>query len=101
MFHRRINCSKNGEATPAELSHLVDIKEKLISCRFSMFLRNSDTAGRHSHTLVFELGFAACSVTSFKVQEEPAIAEVEVGVVTVLVHQLKELGVQDLQRWRD
>lgn len=39
------------------------------------------------------------SITSFKIQQEPAIAEVEVGVVTVLMHQLKELGVQDLQRW--
>lgn len=34
--------------------------------------------------------------TSFKVQQEPAIAEVEVSVVSVLLHQLKELRVQNL-----
>lgn len=39
--------------------------------------------------------------TSFKVQQEPAIAEVEVSVVSVLLHQLKELRVQNLSvRWQ-
>lgn len=37
-------------------------------------------------------------ITSFKIQQEPAITEVEVGVVTVLMHQLKQLRVQDLRR---
>ena len=37
------------------------------------------------------------SLTSLEVQQEPAVAEVEVGVVPVLVHQLKELRVQDLE----
>lgn len=34
--------------------------------------------------------------TSFKVQQEPAIAEVEVSVVSILLHQLEELRVQNL-----
>lgn len=34
--------------------------------------------------------------TSLEVQEEPSVAEVEVSVITVLVHQLEELRVQDL-----
>lgn len=34
--------------------------------------------------------------TSLEVEEEPAVAEVEVGVVSVLVHQLEKLRVQDL-----
>lgn len=36
--------------------------------------------------------------TSLEVQEKPPVAEVEVSVVTVLVHQLEELRVQDLMR---
>ena len=35
-------------------------------------------------------------LTSLEVEEEPAIAEVEVRVVAVLMHVLKQLGVQDL-----
>ena len=35
--------------------------------------------------------------TSLEVQKEPAVAEVEVGVVSVLVHELKQLRVKDLQ----
>jgi hypothetical protein len=34
--------------------------------------------------------------TSFEIQQEPAVAKVEVGVIAVLMHQLEELGVQDL-----
>lgn len=34
--------------------------------------------------------------TSFEIQQEPAVAKVEVGVITVLMHQLEELRVQDL-----
>lgn len=34
--------------------------------------------------------------TSLKIQKEPAVAEVEMGVVPVLVHQLKQLRVQNL-----
>ena len=37
-------------------------------------------------------------LTSLEVQQEPAIAEVEVGVVAVLVHQLEDLRVQNLMR---
>lgn len=29
--------------------------------------------------------------TSLEIQQEPAVAEVEVGVVPILMHQLKEL----------
>lgn len=34
--------------------------------------------------------------TSLEVQQEPAVAEVEVGVVSVLLHQFKQLRVQNL-----
>lgn len=34
--------------------------------------------------------------TSFEVQQEPPVAEVEVGVVAVLLHQLKQLRIQNL-----
>ena len=36
-------------------------------------------------------------LTPFKVKEEPAVTEVEVGVVSVLMHMLKEFCVQDLK----
>lgn len=36
--------------------------------------------------------------TSLEVQEKPSVAEVEMGVITILVHQLKELRVQNLPR---
>lgn len=36
-------------------------------------------------------------LTSFEIQEEPAIAEIEVGVVSILVHVLKQLRVQNLK----
>lgn len=36
--------------------------------------------------------------TSLEVQKEPAVAEVEVGVVSVLVHELKQLRIQDLYK---
>lgn len=39
------------------------------------------------------------ALTSLEVQEEPAVAEVEVCVVSVLLHQLKELRVQNLKRF--
>lgn len=35
-------------------------------------------------------------ITSFKVEQKPAIAEVKVSVVSVLLHQLKQLRVQNL-----
>ena len=38
--------------------------------------------------------------TSFKVQQEPPVTEVEVSVVSVLLHQLKQLRIQDLNRNR-
>lgn len=38
----------------------------------------------------------AFRITSFKVEQKPAIAEVEVSVVSVLLHQLKQLRVQNL-----
>ena len=34
--------------------------------------------------------------TSLEVQQEPAVAEVEMCVVSILVHQFKQLRVQDL-----
>ncbi len=37
------------------------------------------------------------ALTSLKVQQEPAVAEVEVCVITVLLHQLKQLRVQNLR----
>lgn len=43
---------------------------------------------------------AGASVTSFEVQQKPAVAEVEMGVVSVLLHQLKELRVQNLLGWK-
>lgn len=36
--------------------------------------------------------------TSLEVQEKPSVAEVEMSVVTILVHQLEELRVQNLPR---
>ena len=36
-------------------------------------------------------------LTSLEVEQEPPVAEVEVGVVPILVHQLKHLTVQDLK----
>lgn len=36
------------------------------------------------------------SITSFEVKQKPAITEVEVSVVSVLLHQFKQLRVQDL-----
>lgn len=42
------------------------------------------------------IGTNSFTFTSLEVEEEPAVAEVEVGVVSVLVHQLKQLRVQDL-----
>lgn len=36
------------------------------------------------------------SFTSLEVQQKPAVAEVEVSVVSVLLHQFKQLRVQDL-----
>lgn len=38
----------------------------------------------------------AFRITSFEVEQKPAIAEVEVSVVSVLLHQLKQLRVQNL-----
>lgn len=38
--------------------------------------------------------------TSFKVEQEPPVAEVEVGVVSVLLHQLKQLRIQNLLGWK-
>ena len=35
-------------------------------------------------------------LTSLEVEQKPAVAEVEVGVVSVLVHVLEEFWVQDL-----
>ena len=35
-------------------------------------------------------------LTSFEIQEKPSITEVKVGVVSILMHQFKHLGVQDL-----
>lgn len=34
--------------------------------------------------------------TSLEIQQEPAVTEVEVSVITILLHQFKQLGVQDL-----
>lgn len=34
--------------------------------------------------------------TSFEVEKKPAVTEVEVGVVSILLHKFKQLGVQDL-----
>lgn len=34
--------------------------------------------------------------TSFEVKQKPTIAEVEVSVVSILLHQLKQLRVQNL-----
>lgn len=36
-------------------------------------------------------------LTSLKVQEEPPVTEVKVGVVSVLLHKLKEFRVKNLQ----
>lgn len=36
--------------------------------------------------------------TSLEVQEKPSVAEVEMSVITILVHQLEELRVQNLPR---
>lgn len=47
-----------------------------------------------------KIAAAASRATSFEVQQEPAIAEVEVSVVSVLLHQLKQLRVQNLRVWR-
>lgn len=47
-----------------------------------------------SHLLVSAASLPAH--TSLEVQEKPSVAEVEVSVITVLVHQLKELRVQNL-----
>ena len=38
--------------------------------------------------------------TSFEVEQEPAITEVEVCVVAILPHVIKQLRVQDLQQTR-
>lgn len=38
--------------------------------------------------------------TSFKVEQKPPVAEVEVGVVPVLLHQLKQLRIQNLLGWK-
>lgn len=35
-------------------------------------------------------------LTSFKVKKEPTVTEVEVSVVSILLHQLKQFRVQDL-----
>lgn len=35
-------------------------------------------------------------ITSFEVEQKPTIAEVEVSIVSILLHQLKQLGVQNL-----
>lgn len=35
--------------------------------------------------------------TSLEVQKEPAVTEVEVSVISVLLHQFKQLRVQDLK----
>lgn len=43
---------------------------------------------------------AFVSLTSFEVQQKPPVAEVEVGVVSVLLHQLKQLRVQNLLGWK-
>ena len=37
--------------------------------------------------------------TSLEIQEEPAVAEVKMGIVAVRLHQLEQLGVQDLNKW--
>lgn len=34
--------------------------------------------------------------TSLEIQQEPAVAEVEVSVIAILLHQFKQLRVQDL-----
>lgn len=34
--------------------------------------------------------------TSFKVQEKPAITEIEMGVVPILMHQVINLAIKDL-----
>lgn len=38
------------------------------------------------------------ALTSFEVQEKPAVAEVKVGVISILVHQLKQFRIQDLHK---
>lgn len=45
----------------------------------------------NSPSLVSAVPFPAH--TSLEVQEKPSVAEVEMGVITILVHQLKELRV--------
>lgn len=37
-----------------------------------------------------------CVFTSLEIQQEPAVAEVEVSVITILLHQFKQLRVQYL-----
>lgn len=37
-------------------------------------------------------------LTSFEVQEKPAVAEVKVGVISILVHQFKQFRIQDLHK---
>ncbi len=37
-------------------------------------------------------------LTSFEVQEKPAVAEVEMGVISILMHELKQLWVKDLKK---
>lgn len=41
------------------------------------------------------------ALTSFKVQEKPAVAEVKVGVISILVHQFKQFRIQDLHKDKD
>ena len=36
------------------------------------------------------------SLTPLEVKQEPAVAEVEVGVVAILMHVLEQLGVENL-----
>lgn len=47
------------------------------------------------------LEMAEFPITSFEVKQKPAIAEVEVSVVSILLHQLKQLRVQNLTVWRE
>lgn len=51
---------------------------------------------RNSQPIQANAVMPAFPITSLEVQKKPAIAEVEVGIVSILLHQLKQLRVQDL-----
>lgn len=46
------------------------------------------------HAVLFYL-----PITSLEIKQKPTIAEVEVSIVSILLHQFEQLGIQNLLVW--